>query len=89
MSINHVKQQLEEFQREVLAGHMLSDHQSELLTRISEDLAQLCDEADHDDEHLGIIGAELEQQAIEFEQTHPTLSTIMRQIVDTLAKMGV
>lgn len=31
----------------------------------------------------------IEQQAVEFEQAHPTLAEILRQIMDTLGRIGV
>jgi hypothetical protein len=31
----------------------------------------------------------IEQQAVEFEQEHPTLAGILRQIMDTLGRIGV
>lgn len=31
----------------------------------------------------------IEQQAVEFEQAHPTLSGVLRQIMDTLGRIGV
>jgi methyl-accepting chemotaxis protein len=31
----------------------------------------------------------IEQQAVEFEEAHPTLSEILRQIMDTLGRIGV
>lgn len=91
MSINVVKQQLEEFQREVLAGHCLSEHQSQLIEKIADDLALLCEQGDSqsDVEQLGILSRQLNEQAVHFEQEHPTIAQVMRQIVDTLSRMGV
>ncbi len=31
----------------------------------------------------------IEQQAVQFEQAHPTLAEILRQIMDTLGRIGV
>lgn len=31
----------------------------------------------------------IEQQALEFEQAHPTLAGVLRQIIDTLGRIGV
>lgn len=31
----------------------------------------------------------IEQQALQFEEEHPTLSEVMRQIIDTLGRIGI
>lgn len=91
MSISVVRQQLEEFQREVLAGHCLSDHQTQLIERIADDLALLCDDEELQQQEAedGVLSNQLDQQAVNFEQDHPTIAQIMRQLVDSLSKMGV
>jgi rubrerythrin len=35
------------------------------------------------------LSERIEQQAVEFEQAHPTLSGVLRQIMDTLGRIGV
>lgn len=91
MSVSVIRQQLEEFQREVLAGHCLSEDQNQLIARIADDLALLCDDEELQQREAedGVLSSQLDQQAVNFEQDHPTLAQIMRQLVDSLAKMGV
>ncbi|OUS35057.1 hypothetical protein A9R00_12235 [Oleispira antarctica] len=35
------------------------------------------------------LAERIEQQAVQFEQAHPTLAEILRQIMDTLGRIGV
>jgi len=35
------------------------------------------------------LSERIEQQAVQFEQAHPTLAEILRQIMDTLGRIGV
>ncbi len=35
------------------------------------------------------LSERIEQQAVQFEQAHPTLAEVLRQIMDTLGRIGV
>ena len=41
------------------------------------------------DEMQPDLSDRIEQQAVQFEQDHPTLAEILRQIMDTLGRIGV
>jgi flagellar motor switch protein FliG len=45
--------------------------------------------SDNTDEIPQDLSERIEQQAVEFEQVHPTLSGVLRQIMDTLGRIGV
>ncbi len=44
---------------------------------------------DTDDEISMDLSNRIEQQALEFENAHPTLAEVLRQIIDTLGRIGV
>jgi hypothetical protein len=45
--------------------------------------------SDNMDEIQQDLSDRIEQQAVQFEQAHPTLAEILRQIMDTLGRIGV
>jgi hypothetical protein len=45
--------------------------------------------SDNTDDIPQDLSDRIEQQAVEFEQAHPTLSEVLRQIMDTLGRIGV
>lgn len=45
--------------------------------------------SDNLDEIQQDLSDRIEQQAVQFEQAHPTLAEILRQIMDTLGRIGV
>lgn len=63
------------------------DEQSQALLQQVLDDVKLAS-ASKDDSHQD-LSDRIEQQAIEFEEAHPTLSEILRQIMDTLGRIGV
>ena len=45
--------------------------------------------SENSDEISQDLSDRIEQQAVEFEQEHPTLAGVLRQIMDTLGRIGV
>ena len=78
-----LKQQLQQLHETLQQNPQLDDGSLELLHSIARDIDAMenSDAAD--------IGERVQEQAIRFEQEHPTLSGILRQIVDTLGRIGV
>lgn len=78
-----LKQQLQQLHA-TLAEHPQLDSESQaLLQRIAADIDAL-----QPDQHAD-LSAQVQEQAVRFEQEHPTLAGVLRQIVDTLGRMGV
>ncbi|PHS66165.1 MAG: chromosome partitioning protein ParA [Thalassobium sp.] len=78
-----LRQQLQQLHETLQQNPQLDDGSLELLHSIARDIDAMenSDAAD--------IGERVQEQAIRFEQEHPTLSGILRQIVDTLGRIGV
>lgn len=80
-----LKKQLQQLHDALQQHPQLDEESTRLLKSIADDIsAQSGDDAVSDD-----LGEQVQQQAIRFEQEHPTLSEILRQIVDTLGRIGV
>lgn len=84
MPIDQLKQQLEQLHQTLSDHPQLNDEQRALLQQIADDIQAVEPQLTSHD-----LSDRVQQQAIEFEHEHPTLSTVLRQIVDTLGRMGV
>jgi uncharacterized protein HemX len=65
--------------------HSLDDESQVLLQQVLRDVK----EASETEELHQDLSERIEQQAVQFEQAHPTLAEILRQIMDTLGRIGV
>jgi hypothetical protein len=66
----------------------LDDESQALLQKVLSDV-QTASGAGNLDEAQQDLSERIEQQAVQFEQAHPTLAEILRQIMDTLGRIGV
>ena len=80
-----LKQQLEQLHQALSASPELDAETRQLLDRIADDITAL-DVAAAD---TGDLSDLIQEQAIRFDQEHPALSTALRQIIDTLGRIGV
>ena len=63
----------------------LDDESQKLLEQVLADVQSASGDVElHQD-----LSERIEQQAVQFEQAHPTLAEILRQIMDTLGRIGV
>lgn len=84
MPIDQLKQQLQQLHQTLSDNPQLNDEQRALLQKIANDIQEVAPQLENQD-----LSERVQQQAIEFEHEHPTLATVLRQIVDTLGRMGV
>ncbi|WP_221800076.1 DUF4404 family protein [Oceanobacter mangrovi] len=78
-----LKEQLQQLHQELTNNPDLDAESAALLRQIVEDI-EVIELTDNQD-----ISEGMQRMAVEFEQDHPTLSAILRQIVDTLGRIGV
>ena len=78
-----LKQQLQQLHETLQQNLQLDDSSLELLHSIARDINAM------DNSEAADIGERVQEQAIRFEQEHPTLSGILQQIGDTLGRIGV
>lgn len=78
-----LKEQLQTL-HDTLSQHPDLDEETQtLLQKIATDIDNV--EADS----AADLSERVQEQAVQFEQDHPTLSGVLRQIVDTLGRIGV
>ncbi|TNC93055.1 DUF4404 family protein [Thalassolituus sp.] len=85
MPDTQLKAQLEQLHQALSSGPELDDESRELLSRIAGDIDSLDIDADDTSDLSDLI----QEQAIRFDQEHPALSATLRQLIDTLGRMGV
>ncbi|MDO6681831.1 MULTISPECIES: DUF4404 family protein [unclassified Oceanobacter] len=80
---NQLKEQLQQLHEELQANPKLDEETAGLMRKVAEDIEvmELTDSGD--------VVEGLQEYAIRFDQDHPALSEILRQIVDTLGRIGV
>lgn len=66
----------------------IDDESQALLHQVLSDVNTVSSSENSDDLEQDITDR-IEQQAVQFEQEHPTLAEILRQIMDTLGRIGV
>lgn len=83
MPQNELKQQLQAL-HDTLQQHPLLDEDSQaLLQSIAADIDEV------EAANAADLSERVQEQAVRFEQEHPTLAEVLRQIVDTLGRIGV
>jgi hypothetical protein len=80
---NPLKQQLQQLHQQLQQSPALDSDTLNLLEQIAADIESLGDQDSSD------LSDRIQQQAVEFEQEHPTLSSILHEIVDVLGRIGV
>ncbi|WP_430461622.1 DUF4404 family protein [Thalassolituus sp. LLYu03] len=83
MSQNQLKEQLQSLHEALKQSPALDDEAQALLQQIAVDIGDLEVGSPND------LSERVQEQAVRFEQEHPTLSEILREIVDTLGRIGV
>lgn len=80
-----LKQQLQQLHATLQQHPQLDDSSRALLDTIADDIARQSEQSGVNPK----LGNQVQEQAIRFEQEHPTLAEVLRQIVETLGRIGV
>ncbi|MEC8444493.1 MAG: DUF4404 family protein [Pseudomonadota bacterium] len=80
-----LKHQLEQLHSALQQTEALDDETHQLLLKVASDIDAIEATNPPSDELTDVLNA----QVIQFEQDHPALSAILRQLTDTLGRMGV
>ncbi len=78
-----LQKQLRELRQTLDTNPQLDDESIKLLQQIAEDIEDL--EVENGPDFTEMV----QEHAVNFEQEHPTLAAVLRQIVETLGKIGV
>lgn len=80
-----LKEQLEALHATLKDTPELNQEEHELLLKIASDIADL----DGSDSEPSDLSDMVQEQVIRFDQDYPALSAILRQLTDTLGRIGV
>ncbi len=80
---DELKDQLGQLHQELADNPKIDAESAEMLRKIAADI-ELMELTDH-----GELTEGVQRLALDFEQDHPTLSEVLRQIVETLGRIGV
>jgi hypothetical protein len=81
-----LRQHLDQLRRELAAQEKLDGRTRDLLSQLASDVEDIAEDRE---EKLHSPRERLEAAATDFEAEHPTLARILREVGDTLAKLGV
>lgn len=81
-----LRRHLDQLRRELDAQEKLDPQTRALLEKVAADVENVIDD---DAETPSSPGDRIEAAALEFEAEHPGLARILREVGDTLAKLGV
>lgn len=81
-----LRHHLEQLRHELNAREQLDDRTRELLATLADEVEEM---ADNHEDRPHSPRERIESAALEFEAEHPTLARILREVGDTLAKLGV
>ena len=80
-----LKAKLSQLQQNLAAVNKLDDDSRKMLEQVDTDIQRLLNDGGQEDG----LSERLEQQAVAFEERHPAVAGVMKDIMDVLAKMGV
>jgi hypothetical protein len=80
-----LKEQLEALHATLKNTPELTQDEHELLLKIASDIAEL----EGSDSEPADISDMIQEQVIRFDQDYPALSAVLRQLTDTLGRIGV
>jgi uncharacterized protein YaaN involved in tellurite resistance len=61
----------------------------ELLSRLQSDIAAVLNRTQDDEDHYGGLTERLQESVARLEATHPRITLMMRQAIDSLAYLGI
>jgi hypothetical protein len=84
-----LNKQLQSLHTELARTATINHESRELLVTVLNDISRLLDPSSPNPDSEHSLTERLDEVAVQFEAEHPTLSTAIRRVVDTLAKAGI
>lgn len=89
---DRLKDQLRTLHRELEGSGKLDEDMRRLLTQVDEDIHRLLDQGEHaaaEPEDGDALSNQVRETATNFQAEHPRTYRVLREIADTLAKLGI
>ena len=89
MNREQLREQLEHLQAELQQADALNPQQRELLLTRANDIEQLLNRDEIEPHHYRSLGERLNEDLAQLEASHPHITLLMRQAIDSLAYLGI
>jgi hypothetical protein len=80
---------LKELEAQLRDLHSVHPSDRELLSRLQSDIAAVLNRTQAQEEHYGSLTERLHESVARLEATHPRITLMMRQAIDSLAYLGI
>ncbi|WIO74045.1 DUF4404 family protein [Porticoccaceae bacterium LTM1] len=88
MTSEDLKTQIQELRQQLEYASKTDSHVKDMFGSLMEDIVVLATQGPEEVDAEGVKD-QLEQRATDFENRHPRIASLMRQLMDLLAKMGI
>jgi len=88
MSQHKLRADLEALHAELRQTNSVDSHQRELLQTLSDDIHKLLTRPDQQKQYQG-LGDQLGEAIAQLEASHPRVTLLMRQVIDSLSYLGI
>lgn len=89
MNTDQLRQQLEHLRAELKQADALDPQQRELLLTRANDIEQLLKQEEIEPHHYRSLSERLTEDLAQLEASHPEITLLMRQAIDSLAYLGI
>jgi hypothetical protein len=89
MSNEQLRAQLEQLHAELRLADALDPQQRKLLQTLADDIQRLLNSNESQPHHYRSLGERLSENMAELEASHPQITLMMRQTIDSLTPLGI
>lgn len=89
MSDNELSNRLQDLHEELERASKLSTEERDVLGSLMTEMVEIANEGEQASQQPDSLMDQLEEQVNEFENRHPRLAGVLRQIIEALGKMGI
>lgn len=90
MDRQHLHKRLQQLHSELQQVEVIDESERQTLEQLTADIQELLDKQEgHDLQQYERLGEGLKESLAKFEASHPTVTKLMGETIDMLAKMGV
>ncbi len=89
MTNEELQKRLDELHGELEKASTLGSEERDLFSRLMSDIVKIAQGEEPEDKPKETLRDQLEHKASDFESGHPRLAAVIRQVLDSLNKMGI
>ena len=90
MDRQHLHNSLQQLHSELRQVELVDERERQILEQLMGDIQELLEKKEgHDEQRYKLLGRQLKESIEQFEASHPTVTMLMGETIDMLAKMGI